>query len=117
MLKGLESALRESLPGLILVLEFSPNSLKVAGSSGEELLQLLLQLDLRLYIFDHRHQRLLFAQPQDIISWVRLTQMDSSSQGFINLVCATNQKYRVLFRSHFVRDCNHQSSEFVCDIR
>jgi FkbM family methyltransferase len=88
VLKGLESTLENSLPALRLVLEFSPNSLVAAGSDGEALLDLLLRLGLRFYIFDHRNQRLLACEPEVLRKWVNLTRMDPSSEGFINLVCS-----------------------------
>jgi FkbM family methyltransferase len=88
VLRGMQDALRQALPELTLVLEFSPNSLKASGSDGEELLALLLDLGLHLYIFDHRHHALLLCEAGDIAKWVRLTQMDASSEGFINLVCS-----------------------------
>ena len=88
VLQGMASVLNRALPALTLILEFSPNSLRAAGSSGKQLLQLLVGMGLHFYIFDHRRQGLLLCAAGEIAKWVKLTEMEPSSQGFINLVCS-----------------------------
>jgi FkbM family methyltransferase len=88
VLQGMASVLNNALPALTLILEFSPNSLRAAGSSGKQLLQLLVDMGLHFYIFDHRRHGLLLCDAGQIAKWVKLTEMDPSSQGFINLVCS-----------------------------
>ena len=87
VLKGLAPVLRESLPGLAVLLEFTPNRLRAAGSSGETLLALLEEIGFYFYIFDLRRHGLLRCEPSQIGRWVRLTEMVPESEGFINLVC------------------------------
>lgn len=88
VIKGMAPVLEQSMPGITLVLEFSPNSLRSAGSSGAELLGTLVELGFYFYIFDLRRHGLLLCGPENIRKWVRLTEMVPDSEGFINLVCS-----------------------------
>ena len=88
VIKGMAPVLAKSMPGVALVLEFTPNSLCAAGSSGAELLGLLVDLGFHFYIFDLRRHGLLLCAAEDIGKWVRLTEMVPESEGFINLVCS-----------------------------
>ncbi|MBT4522040.1 MAG: FkbM family methyltransferase [Halieaceae bacterium] len=86
VVRGLEETIASNFPGLVMLIEFSPNSLKLAGAGGLQLLELLSGLDSHFYILDSHTQNLFSISHQHLRQWVGLTEMDKDSEGFINLV-------------------------------
>ncbi len=69
-----------------MIVEFSPNSMKMAGYCGGAFLDLFASFEGCFYIFNAHHSGLIPISRQHLIRWVNLTEMDPSSEGFINLL-------------------------------
>jgi FkbM family methyltransferase len=86
VISGLREAIAQNLPKLVMLLELSPNSMKIAGHSGKELLEILNFFNGYFYVLDKHHHGLIAISSLHLQQWVNLTEMDSTSEGFINLV-------------------------------
>ena len=86
VIKGLEHYLQNSPTHFLMLLEFWPNGLNNSGSSGNELLDLLLSYGFQLFIL--ADQKLIPTAEEDLRKWIFVTEMDKSSDGFLNLVAA-----------------------------
>lgn len=89
VLSGLQPLLQASLPGLRMIVEFCPYSLRHAGASGRQLLMLLATFDLPFFIIDHLGHGLIPASQQDLADWVDSVDAEPENQGFINLLLGT----------------------------
>jgi hypothetical protein len=69
-----------------MVVEFCPYSLRHAGASGMQLLDLLSSFGLPFFIIDHIGHGLIPASRQDLADWVASVDADPDNQGFINLL-------------------------------
>jgi hypothetical protein len=69
-------------PHVALVTEFWPMGLRAAGTSAEEYLGRLGELQFRLYLIDERHRRLVRVAAEQL-----LQAFDSTRDIFGNLLC------------------------------
>ncbi|ARN74941.1 FkbM family methyltransferase [Oceanicoccus sagamiensis] len=88
VLTGMRKFIAASVPALTMIVEFSPNSLKRSGGSSSELLGLLTDLELYLYVFIEQSNTLLSCSLSQLLAWAKITEMDHDSEGFVNLVCS-----------------------------
>lgn len=86
VLKGLEATIRQSLPGIKIVIEFWPYGLRQAGDHAHKVLDILLSLQLPIAIIDHIDHRLIPCQESDLRPWIDELDKDSTNQGFMNLL-------------------------------
>ncbi|MEH6590858.1 MAG: FkbM family methyltransferase [Halioglobus sp.] len=86
VIEGLVTSLEYSLPGLVMLLEFSPNSIIKTGATGTALLDLLEPLAGFFYILDSKVGDLIPISMEQIRKWCKLTELDTGSEGFINLI-------------------------------
>jgi FkbM family methyltransferase len=86
VLSGLKTLISDSLPAIRMVVEFCPYSLRHAGASGMQLLDLLSSFGLPFFIIDHIGHGLIPASRQDLADWVASVDADPDNQGFINLL-------------------------------
>lgn len=89
VLKGLQALIADSLPALHMIVEFWPAGLRRAGSSGDQLLDLLLSFKLDMQLIDHLGHSLIRCTEQDLRDWIRDVDADDSNEGFINLLLGT----------------------------
>ena len=88
VIKGLERIIKTNMPGLLMLVELSPNSIKRAGATAKGLLDLLHSFDGHYYILDAQPGYLFSISHEHLANWVALTEMNEDSIGFINLVVA-----------------------------
>jgi FkbM family methyltransferase len=86
VIEGLVTSLEYSLPDLVMLLEFSPNSIIKTGATGTALLDLLEPLAGFFYILDGKAGDLIPISLEQIRKWCKLTELDTDSEGFINLI-------------------------------
>ncbi len=84
VLDGLDPIIKASLPGLILLVEFSPNSVVKTGVDPEAFLHLFDDLGGNFYLLSPRG--LIPISRQDLERWTKFTRLDSGSKGYINIV-------------------------------
>lgn len=93
VLSGLSKLIEQSLPELVLLLEFWPRGLRQAGVSGLQLLELLSRFDLAFYILK---AGLLIPISRKILrQWIDITNLDPLSDGFLNLICARPDRFPI----------------------
>ena len=85
VMSGLDATIRQSLPGMKMVIEFWPFGLKKAGSHGHELLDLLLTYNLSISIIDQIEHRLIPCVESDIRPWIDDLDNEPENEGFLNL--------------------------------
>jgi FkbM family methyltransferase len=85
VLKGLLPLLQGSGRGLRMLVELTPYSLRAAGSSGRELLELIAELELPLAIVDHIEHRLVPSDAAALCEWSDNVDGVSGDQGFMNI--------------------------------
>ena len=85
VVSGLMPLIRNSLPDINIIIEFTPYSLAQAGSSGMALLDLIDSLSLPLQLIDHIGHKLMPYTYQDMQQWIKQTDDDIGNEGFINL--------------------------------
>lgn len=86
VVKGLMAVLRASGAKLRLMVELTPFSLRAAGSSGAQLVQLLAQLELPLHIIDHLEHELVASSEQELVGWCNNVDEIPEDQGFMNIL-------------------------------
>jgi FkbM family methyltransferase len=86
VIEGLATSLEYSLPDLVMLLEFSPNSIIKTGATGTALLNLLEPLAGYFYILDGKAGDLIPISMEQVRKWCKLTELDTASEGFINLI-------------------------------
>lgn len=92
--QGSESAVVAGLMPLLrglsrpprVLIELTPHSLREAGSSGRELVQLLAQLKQPFWIIDHIEHRLSASTAQELALWCDAWEAVPESRGFINIL-------------------------------
>jgi len=72
-------------PAQILI-ELTPFSLKTAGSSGRELIELLATLALPMWIVDHIEHRLVASTADALATWCDNVQNTPNDRGFMNIL-------------------------------
>ena len=85
ILEGLKPLLSKwsSLPRMLI--ELTPFSLRMAGNSGTELVNLLEALGARLWIVDHVQHELLPTTPKSLCSWCNNVDAVLDDRGFLNI--------------------------------
>jgi FkbM family methyltransferase len=85
VLQGLLPLLRTSGSDLRILIELTPFSLRLAGSSGRELISLLADLDLPLAIVDHIEHRLVPSDAESLCVWADNVDATPGDRGFMNI--------------------------------
>ncbi len=75
--------------GLRVLLELTPFSLRLAGSSGSELLALLEPLGLPVAIVDHIEHRLVASDYAALSEWCNNVDATAGDRGFMNIFLGT----------------------------
>ncbi len=86
VVQGLLPLIKKSLPGIKILMEFSPLSLQRAGSSGMALLDLISTFELPTNLVDHLGHTLIPMTYDDMAQWINATDNDEGNEGFINLL-------------------------------
>lgn len=86
VIKGLMPIIQASLPKLKILIEFTPYSLRQAGSNGMELLDLIISLGLPMQLVDHLGHKLMPITYAQMQQWILETDADEGNEGFINLL-------------------------------
>ena len=68
-----------------LLVELTPLSLRLAGSSGRALIELLASLALPFWIVDHIEHRLVLVSPDALAQWCDNVDATPDDQGFMNI--------------------------------
>lgn len=82
---GLMPLLKTSLPELHMLIELSPRSLRLAGHSGRELIELLSTLGLRFAIVDHLESQLVATDAEALARWCDNIDTVPDDEGFMNI--------------------------------
>lgn len=85
VLQGINQLVKNSLPQLKMIIEFSPNSLRLAGSEPNELLQYIFDLKLPIAMIDHIGHQLIPTSFDEMKAWSDATKPDINDLGFFNL--------------------------------
>jgi FkbM family methyltransferase len=85
VLQGIKQLIKKSLPQLQMILEFSPNSLRLAGSKPDDLLQYIFSLKLPIAMIDHINHQLIPTSFEEMKAWSDATKPDINDLGFFNL--------------------------------
>jgi FkbM family methyltransferase len=85
VLSGLQKLIKNSLPDLIMIVEFWPAGLRRAGGSGDQLLDLLLEYGLDIQIIDHLGHSLIPCTEADLRLWIHDVDNTPGNDGFLNL--------------------------------
>jgi FkbM family methyltransferase len=86
VVKGLMALLRTSGSNLRLMVELTPFSLRAAGNSGAQLVELLAQLNLPFHIIDHIEHELVASSEQELVRWCNNVDDYPDDQGFMNIL-------------------------------
>jgi len=89
VVEGLLPLLRAAGPELHMIVELTPRSLREAGSSGAELVDLLTTLGLPLAIIDHIEHRLCPVTASELTQWCKNVDAYPEDQGFMNIFVGT----------------------------
>lgn len=84
-LTGLLPLLRDSGRRLRMLVELTPWSLRLAGSSAAALLELIAGLDLPLFIVDHIEHRLVASDCESLTRWSKNVDALGTDRGFMNI--------------------------------
>jgi FkbM family methyltransferase len=85
VLQGLRTLINNSLASLQMILEFSPNSLRLAGSEPDALLEYIFSLNLPITMIDHIGHQLVPTSFNEMKAWSDATKPDIHDLGFFNL--------------------------------
>ncbi|MFT4769972.1 MAG: FkbM family methyltransferase [Glaciecola sp.] len=85
VMKGLLPLLQASAPNLRILLELTPYSLRLAGSSGRALVTLIAELGMPLWIVDHIEHRLVPSYAQALCQWADNVDASPGDRGFMNI--------------------------------
>jgi FkbM family methyltransferase len=85
VLRGLWPLLERSRERLRLLVELTPYSLRLAGASGRELVELLAELDLPLSIVDHVAHRSVPTTSAALAEWSDNVEATAGDRGFMNI--------------------------------
>lgn len=89
VIKGLLPLLQSSAAHLRILLELTPYSLRLAGSSGRDLVGLLDSLGLPLWIVDHVEHRLVPSDAKALSLWSDNVDACPGDRGFMNIYAGT----------------------------
>lgn len=96
VIEGLLPLLQASLPGLVMIIEFSPLHLLNAGASGNQLLELLGQLSSgHFYVLNEHSDGLLPLERSELAALASLVERDPGTQGYANVVFSGRPLERV----------------------
>lgn len=88
VVEGLLPLLQESGPGLRMLIELTPYSLRQAGTTGSDFLELLASLQLPFYIVDHIEHRLAAVSVEELQQWCANVDRCVEDEGFMNILLA-----------------------------
>lgn len=86
VIEGLMPLLQASHPGLKIIIELTPFSLRAAGSRGAALISLLETLQLPMAIIDHIEHRLAPCDAFALRDWCDNVDSSPQDEGFINIL-------------------------------
>lgn len=86
---GLWPLLQASRVSLRLLIELTPYSLALAGSSGRVLVERLADLDLPMSIVDHQGHRLVPSDAKALATWCDNVAATAGDRGFMNIFVGT----------------------------
>ncbi len=86
VIKGLLPTLRASGPGLRILLELTPRSLRSAGTSGAALIDTLASLGLPFHIVDHLEHCLVPTSAEELATWCNNVDAVPEDAGFMNIL-------------------------------
>lgn len=89
VMEGLLPLLQASVPGLRILLELTPYSLRLAQSSGRTLITLIADLGLPLWIVDHIEHRLVPSDAAALCLWADNVDATPGDRGFMNIYAGT----------------------------
>jgi FkbM family methyltransferase len=78
--------LKSSSMNLTIIIEFSPFSLRQAGASAHQLLDMLAALKLPFHVIDHINYQLLPCSEQQLREWVDTVESKPNDEGFMNIL-------------------------------
>ncbi len=90
VIDGLLPLLRRSLPDLRMLIELTPYSLRLAGSSGRALVTLIAELELPFAIVDHLAGRLVPCSSEALCEWADNVDAVRGDRGFMNIFVGTS---------------------------
>ncbi|MDP5069977.1 MAG: FkbM family methyltransferase [Congregibacter sp.] len=85
VINGLLPLLRRSAGHLRILIELTPYSLRLAGSSGRALITSLAELGLPFWIVDHLEHRLVASDAQALSEWADNVDSAAGDRGFMNI--------------------------------
>ena len=86
VINGLMPFLQSQAGATRILLELTPHSLRSAGSSGRELIELLATLDERFWIVDHLEHRLVPSTAPALAQWCDGVDSVPGDRGFMNIL-------------------------------
>ena len=86
VLRGLLPLLLEQQRPCRVLVELTPHSLREAGSSGRELIELLAQLGQPMWMIEHLEHRLIAATAEELARWSDNWDEVPESRGFVNVL-------------------------------
>ncbi len=86
VITGLLPTLEASGPGLRILLELTPRSLRSAGTSGADLIDTLARLGLPFHIVDHLEHRLVPTSADALATWCNNVDAVPEDAGFMNIL-------------------------------
>jgi len=90
VVQGLLPFLKELPVRPDILLELTPYSLKEAGSSGRELIDLLAELDKTFFIVDHIEHQLVETSADDLRRWCDNVDSCAGDRGFMNIILGSH---------------------------
>ena len=85
VIQGLLPLLLASCPGLRMLVELTPKSLRAAGTTGAALIETLAQLQLPFFIVDHIEHRLVASSAGELQQWCSNLDEYPEDAGFMNI--------------------------------
>ncbi len=92
VMQGLLPLLQQSAGSLRILLELTPYSLRLAGSSGRALVTLIAGLGLPLWIVDHVEHRLVASNAAALCEWSDNVDAEQGDRGFMNIYAGVAPK-------------------------
>jgi FkbM family methyltransferase len=86
VMAGLMPLLQSLDPVPTLLIELTPYSLRQAGSSGRELIELLAQLQQDFWIVDHVEHQLVLSSAEALAQWCDNVDAVEGDEGFMNIL-------------------------------
>ncbi len=86
VVKGLQQLIMQNRDHLRIIMEFCPFGIRHSGANGDDLIQLLEEMNMQYHIVDHQQECLIPAQSHHLTEWVKQMADESHNEGFINLL-------------------------------